>query len=77
MEIVYEYVRVAEDLARQIEAGEIPKGGRLPNERELAEVYRVSAGTVRRAVQELRAQGLVATLAGKGTFVIAGADGGA
>ncbi|WP_432118515.1 GntR family transcriptional regulator [Streptomyces sp. bgisy032] len=71
MEIQYEYVRVAEDLARQIQAGRIPVGGRLPNERELADEYRVSAGTVRRAVQELRDRGLVKTLAGKGTFVVA------
>jgi DNA-binding GntR family transcriptional regulator len=71
MEIQYEYVRVADDLARQIQAGEIPAGGRLPNERELADVYRVSAGTIRRAVQELRERGLVTTLPAKGTFVLA------
>jgi DNA-binding GntR family transcriptional regulator len=71
MEIQYEYVRVADALARQIESGEIPAGGRLPNERELADVYRVSAGTVRRAVQELRERGLVTTLPAKGTFVLA------
>lgn len=71
MEIQYEYVRVADDLARQIAAGKIPAGGRLPNERELADVYHVSAGTIRRAVQELRDRGLVATLPGKGTYVLA------
>ncbi|MGW3727303.1 GntR family transcriptional regulator [Streptomyces sp. NPDC000851] len=71
MEIQYEYVRVAEDLARQIQEGRIPVGGRLANERELSDVYGVSAGTIRRAVQELRERGLVATLPGKGTFVLA------
>ncbi|MCX4572319.1 winged helix-turn-helix domain-containing protein [Streptomyces sp. NBC_01571] len=71
MEIQYEYARIADDLARQIEAGEIPAGGRLPNERDLADVYHVSAGTIRRAVQELRERGLVATLPAKGTYVLA------
>lgn len=66
----YEYVRIADDLQRQIESGEIPAGGKLAGELELADVYRVSAGTVRRAVRELRERGLVATLPAKGTFVI-------
>jgi DNA-binding GntR family transcriptional regulator len=33
-------------------------------------LYRVSIGTVRRAVVELRKRGLVATLPAKGTYVI-------
>ncbi|MFM9629550.1 winged helix-turn-helix domain-containing protein [Streptomyces galilaeus] len=70
MEIQYEYVRVADDLARQIEGGKIPVGGRLSDERSLADEYGVSAGTVRRAVQELRDRGLVTTLPGKGTYVV-------
>ena len=39
------------------------------HERELADVYGVSAGTVRRAVRELRERGLVVTLPAKGTYV--------
>lgn len=70
MEIQYEYVRVANALADEIRQGRPPVGGRLGNERELAAQYGVSAGTVRRAVQELRDQGLVQTLPGKGTFVV-------
>lgn len=70
MEIQYEYQRVAADLARQIAEGRIPKGGRLANERELADTYGVSAGTVRRAVRDLRDRGLVATLPAKGTYVV-------
>lgn len=67
----YEYRRVADDLQRQITNGRIPVGGRLVGELELADVYRVSAGTIRRAVRELRDRGLVTTLPAKGTFVIA------
>ncbi|MEV6989121.1 winged helix-turn-helix domain-containing protein [Streptomyces sp. NPDC093228] len=65
----YEWARVAREIERRITSGEIPPGGRLENERELADVYSVSAGTVRRAVRELRERGLVVTLPAKGTYV--------
>jgi len=69
MDIQYEWARVAADLERRITDGEIPPGGRLENERELGQRYGVSAGTVRRAVRELRDRGLVVTLPAKGTYV--------
>ncbi|MFF4314987.1 GntR family transcriptional regulator [Streptomyces sp. NPDC001507] len=65
----YEWARVAREIERRITSGEIPPGGRLENERELADVYSVSAGTVRRAVRDLRERGLVVTLPAKGTYV--------
>ncbi|TVL89132.1 winged helix-turn-helix domain-containing protein [Streptomyces sp. SAJ15] len=68
--MIYEWQRVADDLERRIRAGEIPPGGRLENERELADVYSVSAGTVRRGVRELRERGLVVTLPAKGSYVV-------
>ncbi|WP_316727366.1 hypothetical protein [Streptomyces sp. 11x1] len=37
----------------------------------MTDLYRVSIGTVRRAVVELWKRGLVATLPAKGTYVIA------
>ncbi|MDK1346177.1 winged helix-turn-helix domain-containing protein [Streptomyces sp. 378] len=67
----YEYVKLADRLAAEIKAGRPPVGGRLPGEREMTEIYKVSLGTVRRAVRELRERGLVATLPIKGTYVIA------
>jgi GntR family transcriptional regulator len=67
--IEYAYQRVADDIERQIRAGEIPPGGKLGGELELAEHYGVAGGTVRRAVRELRERGLVKTLPAKGTFV--------
>lgn len=63
------YVQLADEVQRQIEAGELSVGARLPGERDLAERYHVALGTVRRAVQELRDRGLVVTTHGKGTFV--------
>ncbi|MEU7566733.1 winged helix-turn-helix domain-containing protein [Streptomyces fradiae] len=68
--MIYEWQRVADELERRIRAGEIPPGGRLENERELADVFGVSPGTVRRAVRELRERGLVGTLPSKGSYVV-------
>ncbi|GAB3472303.1 hypothetical protein GCM10027436_88720 [Actinophytocola sediminis] len=62
--------QVADDIATQIESGELPPGARLPAELELAEIYGVARGTVRRAVLELRKDnGVLVVSRGLGTFV--------
>ena len=63
------YVRVANDIADRIASGELSAGTRLRAERDLATHYGVSYGTVRRAMQVLREQGLIVTIHGRGTFV--------
>jgi GntR family transcriptional regulator len=63
------YLRVAEDIAGRIASGELKPGTRLRAERELAEYYEVSYGTIRRAMEVLRERGLIATIHGRGTFV--------
>lgn len=68
--IGYVYVRVADAVAAEIESGRLPKGARLPNERDMGAQYGVAPGTARRAVAELRDRGLVVTLPNKGTFVL-------
>ena len=65
----YVYARVADHVAARIGVGQLPRGARLPSERDLAAEYAVALGTARRAVQELRDRGLVVTLPAKGTFV--------
>ncbi|WRY86723.1 GntR family transcriptional regulator [Streptomyces clavifer] len=50
--------------------GALPQGGALPGERAMTELYKVSIGTARRAIVELRRRELVATLPAKGTYVI-------
>ncbi|HEY1699200.1 MAG TPA: winged helix-turn-helix domain-containing protein [Trebonia sp.] len=70
----YAYVQVADHVAARIAAGALRAGAMLPNERAMAEEYGVAIGTARRAVEELRARGLVVTLPGKGTFVSTPAD---
>jgi DNA-binding GntR family transcriptional regulator len=66
----YEYVKLADAIEADIASGKLPQGAALPGERAMTGLYRVSIGTVRRAVVELRKRGLVATLPAKGTYVI-------
>jgi GntR family transcriptional regulator len=62
------YERVREDLAEEIERGRRPAGSRLPPERALAEHFGVSRVTLRRALDELERDGIVAR-AGAGWVV--------
>lgn len=64
------YRRIAEDLRRKIESGELPQGSRLPTEIELMEQYNASRNTVRDAIKLLTTRGLVETRPGQGTFVV-------
>ena len=61
--------QVADDLSEEITTGGLPAGARLPTEVELGAIYGVSRITVRRAVKELVAAGLVVKVHGRGTFV--------
>ncbi|GAA2412889.1 hypothetical protein GCM10010420_47910 [Streptomyces glaucosporus] len=70
----FEYVKLADRIQAGNESGKLPRGARLPAEREMGEVHGVGINTARRAVRELRERGLVYTLGTKGTFVIAGDD---
>src|SRR5215212_6867407 len=62
------YHRVYREIAEGIEGGVLGPGDRLPSERALCEQLGVSRATVRRAVEELIADGLVETR-GRGSFV--------
>jgi len=65
------YVQLADDLAGRIGRGEFPTGSRLPSEADLAEGYGVAKMTVRRALEVLRERGLIRTLHGRGSVVLA------
>ena len=60
---------VSEDLRSRLAAGDPPPGSRLPTESELSAEFKVSRPTVRAALRELEALGLVRTQHGVGTFV--------
>lgn len=61
--------RVADGLRAAIAAGDYASGGRLPPESQLATKFEVSRPTVRAALRELEATGLVRTQHGVGSFV--------
>ena len=64
------YRQIADDLRRQIEAGELARGAQLPTEIELRDQYNASRNTVRDAIKWLITRGLVETRPGQGTFVV-------
>ncbi len=64
------YRQIADDLRRQIEAGELAPGAQLMTEMELREAYDASRNTVRDAIKLLITRGLVETRPGQGTFVV-------
>jgi GntR family transcriptional regulator len=68
----YMYMRIADHLTARIQAGELPRGSRLPSERDLASEYHAAVGTIRQAIAELRTRGLATTLPAKGTYVTGG-----
>jgi GntR family uxuAB operon transcriptional repressor len=61
---------IAERLRRAIIEGEYSYQSRLPAERELAEFFSASRGTVRAALNQLEEMGLVSRRVGSGTFVL-------
>ena len=63
------YNQLMQRITDDIEKGNYPVGSRIPPEHELEEAYQVSRVTVRRALAELTAEGLLERKQGKGTFV--------
>ena len=62
------YHRVYREIAQEIERGALGAGDRLPSERWFCDELKVSRATVRRAIEELAADGLVEAR-GRGTYV--------
>lgn len=61
--------RIAEELRKRVEAGEWAGAKRLPTERDLATEYGVARNTVRRAFDQLEADGLLKRRVGRGTYL--------
>jgi GntR family transcriptional regulator len=62
----YAWRQVADEIKRRIEAGQYQPGMPIPAERRMAEELGVSIKTIRRAVGELRDEGVLETLPQKG-----------
>lgn len=61
--------QMADQLREEIASGSLRPGALLPSERMLMDRYGVARGTVRQALQVLKAEGLVEARHGKGVFV--------
>ena len=68
------YQQIQGLLMRSLGQGEWKAGEALPAEPELAQRFKVSQGTVRKAIDELAAENLVMRRQGKGTFVATHAE---
>src|SRR3954471_5836510 len=68
------YQQIKDLILQSLQAGEWKPGEVIPSEMDLAARYRVSQGTVRKAIDELAAENLVVRRQGKGTFVATHAE---
>ena len=63
------YVQTAELLIREIAAGRLADGARLPPERDMAGDLDISVGTLRKALNDLTDRGLLERVQGSGNYV--------
>ena len=68
------YQQIKALILQSLQAGEWKPGDTIPSEFDLAARYRVSQGTVRKAIDELAADHLLVRRQGKGTFVATHAE---
>ncbi|MDB5869975.1 MAG: transcriptional regulator, GntR family [Polaromonas sp.] len=69
---LYQQIKVL--ILKSLQAAEWKPGEMIPSEIDLAARFRVSQGTVRKAIDELAAENLVVRRQGKGTFVATHAE---
>ncbi|PVB60170.1 GntR family transcriptional regulator [Labrenzia sp. 011] len=70
------YVQISELLIRDIAAGRLIDGERLPPERDMAEELGISIGTLRKALADLTEKGLLERVQGSGNYIRQGGTGG-
>lgn len=68
------YQQIKGLILQSLQSGEWKPAEAIPSEMELAARYRVSQGTVRKAIDELAAENLLVRRQGKGTFVATHAE---
>jgi GntR family transcriptional regulator len=68
------YRQIKELIVRGLQSGDWAPGAPIPSESEFASRYKVSQGTVRKAIDELAADKLLVRRQGKGTYVSSHAE---
>jgi GntR family transcriptional regulator len=68
------YQQIKSLLLRSLQVGEWQPGQAIPSETELAARFKVSQGTVRKAIDEMATENLLVRRQGKGTFVATHAE---
>lgn len=63
------YIQLSELIIREMDAGRLMDGERLPTERDMARSYGTSVGTLRKALAELERKGLLKRVQGSGNYV--------
>jgi len=63
------YIQISERLIREIAAGHIADGARLPPEREMAADLGIAVGTLRKSLADLETKGLLERVQGSGNYV--------
>ncbi|WP_055481158.1 GntR family transcriptional regulator [Sphaerimonospora mesophila] len=63
------YKQLAGGVRALIESGDLAPGQRIPSESDLVQRHGVARETARRAIALLRAEGLIQTIQGQGSFV--------
>lgn len=63
------YLQTAEMLAREIAAGRLIEGEKLPPERDMAAQLGIAVGTLRKSLDDLAAKGLLDRIQGSGNYV--------
>jgi GntR family transcriptional regulator len=63
------FIQLSEMLIREIAAGRLADGVRLPPEREMAQELGVAVGTLRKALADVEAKGLLDRVHGSGNYV--------
>jgi DNA-binding GntR family transcriptional regulator len=64
------YRQLVEIIRGRIASGEYPTGSRLPSESDFMEEFEIGRNTARRAVAVLRDEGIVETVATRGSYVL-------
>lgn len=68
------YLQISELLIRDIAAGRLIDGEKLPPERDMAAQLGIAVGTLRQALKDLTQKGMLARIQGSGNYIRAKAD---